>query len=217
MKLFKTLRNTSSIGIIGGADGPTAIFISKTQKHGQPAKQDDFLWRAQQSILPCERSFSQLAAHLVEIHHATPCTLSPGELENLKVNVLLNHYPKLLEEIPAPEGMSEFEIPFFRAHAYPVEKLEFHPKAFTLPDIFPQPRPVKKSLWKRRRASVQSLQPAIVQWEETSGYLCIHNGDDKIMDEIILFLGVSEQDIREKSPRFVSYAYTLKKLGKLEN
>ncbi len=217
MSFLKHLRKTSSIGIIGGADGPTAIFVSDKNKDGRSERPEQFLSQAQKKIKPCARSFSQLESYLVKTHHAAPYSFSPGELESLKVNVLLNYYPHLLEEIPVPNGMSEFEIPFFRAHSYPVEKLDFCPKAFTLPDIVPTPPPVRKSFWRRKRKKVCiETSPAVVQWEEVSGYLCIQNGDDRIMDEISLYLGVSEQDIREKTPRFLSYAYTLKKLGKLD-
>ncbi len=218
MKLFKCLHKTSSIGIIGGSDGPTAIFVSKKKEDRQEKTFQEFLSDAQQKISPCARSFSQLEEYLVETHHAVAYSLSSGELECMKVNVLLNYYPHLLEEIPVPNGMSEFEIPFFRAHSYPVEKMDFFPKAFTLPDIPPQPSPVRrKPFWRRKhQPACMDTPPAVVQWEETSGYLCIQNGDDRIMDEISLFLGVSEQDIREKSPRFLSYACTLKKLGKLD-
>lgn len=215
MRFFKHRHHASSIGIIGGADGPTAIFIAskKTNKRGEEFQK--FLSQAQQQIQPCEHSFSQLETYLKETHHAIPYKLSHGELESLKVNVLLNHYPHLLEEIPVPEGLSEFEIPFYRAHSFPVERIDFHPKAFTLPDAVSMPSPpTRKFLWRRHKPASSEMPPAVVQWEETSGYLCINHGDDTIMNEIQLFLGVSQQDIQEKSPRFIAYAYALNKLKK---
>jgi len=51
--------------------------------------------------------------------------------------------------------------------------------------------------------------------ETKTKYLAISNGDEEMMFDLVLFKGVSEQDIKEKSPRFIEYAYLLKRLGKL--
>lgn len=218
MRRFNQSCRTSagSIGIIGGADGPTAIFrASRREKREREYR--EFFMRAQQALKPCRRSFSQLEEYLISTYQAQPCQLSAGELETIKVNVLLNYRPELLEEIPFPNGCGKtsFETPFLRAHAYPMEKLGLQPKAYLLPTVFPDLPQPKRWLWRKKPIPGRKPSPAVVIWEETSGYLRMDHENDSVMLEMVLFLGIDQKDIAEKSPRFMSYAMACRKKGLL--
>ena len=218
MRRFNKSCTTSagSIGIIGGSDGPTAIFCT-SRREKREREYQEFLMRAQQALKPCRRSFSQLEEYLISTYQAQPCQLSAGELETIKVNVLLNYRPELLEETPLPNGCGEtsFEALFLRAHAYPMEKLGLQPKAYLFPTVFPDPPQPKRRLWRKKPIPGRKPSPAVVIWEETSSYLCMNHGNDSVMSEMVLFLGIDQKDIAGKSPRFVCYAMACRKKGLL--
>ncbi|WP_040327267.1 hypothetical protein [Clostridium ihumii] len=55
----------------------------------------------------------------------------------------------------------------------------------------------------------------IIQIEVNSGNLRIVNGNNKLYNDIIIYMGVTKRDIDMKTPRFKSYAYAMKSLGKI--
>ena len=202
--LFRKRKSAKAIGIIGGASGPTSIFIAQKEKD-----QQEFLSYAAEKITPCERTFKEVEEYLIEKYHAVPHRLSPHKLNSLKVNVIMNYFGHLIDkQVPLGENPEEEEIKAYfqqrdtlvtQAKEYPAEKLELEMKAYKLPGI----------ISKRQQDAV------IVEMEMKSGYLSICNGGDEVMKDLILYGGVSERDIKEKSPRFISYAYALSRMGKL--
>lgn len=214
---FKNKNEICAIGIIGGVDGPTAIHSSKDIQRKRKER-EDFLTYAAKKITPCERTFKQLEEYLVEKYKAVPHILSPNELKVLKANVILNHFnyvldkPETIGENLAEEGLKDTYL--LQAREYPSEKLGLELKAYKLLNTV-------SKLKLKQKDKQESINPSfiendvIIEIETKSQYLSIINGDDEIMYDLLLYLGVSEKDIREKTPRFITYAYALKHIGKL--
>jgi hypothetical protein len=212
--LFRRIRSAKASGIIGRASGPASIFIAQKEQ-----EQEEFLLQAAEKITPCERSFKELEQFLIEKYNAVPHKLSPQKLDCLKVNVIINYYGHLLDR-PAPLGenpteeeikayFEKQEITAAQAKEYPAEKLGLEMKAYKLPGIISKRQQFASSNADRGEDAV------IVEMEMKSGYLAICNSSGEVNEDLILYLGVSEKDINEKSPRFISYAYALRSVGRL--
>ncbi|WP_040197846.1 hypothetical protein [Candidatus Soleaferrea massiliensis] len=228
LKPFKNrcMRQTSSIAIIGSADGPTAVYSDENdaQQHEQQA----FLELAAEKIKPCERAFSELPAYLADRYAAIPYTLSEREAETLKINVILNHFrdqiewPEELPVHPTHRQLMDWhsaDTSVEQARQLASEDLGLQILAFKLPDRYAAEAANETVSRRFRKHSktiqIQRLDEVRIELETTTGYMALHNGRDEVMNDIVLWMGVSEQDIYERSPRFISYAYTCRQLGKL--
>ncbi len=202
INIFKSLINAYKIrkkyagamGIIGGSDGPTAVYW--TEKFNQ----DEFLDYASEQIKPCEKSFEELENHLVSKYGAVSYELLPREIENIKVNVLLSkhkylfHSPPPLSDNPSKKDIETYfrnDTTIEQAKAYPIEKLDLDVKAFRIKDT-------------------------IVKIETKSGHLSLDNGNMILFMELIEFQGVAQEDIINRTPKFIDYAHMMRKSGKLQ-
>lgn len=194
----------ASIGIIGGADGPTALFVSRKRRR-QKEEQEQFLAEAAKKIIPCYRPFDQLETYLKEHYHAVPVALSQEQKENVKVNVILNHHREILV-LPHPLGKhpskrqlrryAEEDTSFQQAREYPAERLGLDIRGYQLPED-------------------GENEPCIVEVERKSQYICVQNDTGTLAEDLHFWQGVSEEDILQRTSRFWAYAYYLKKKGKL--
>lgn len=200
----KRKEGASSIGIIGGADGPTAILYAG--KKSNKSDQEEFLKYAKSKIKPNYRSINQLENFLIENYKARPYQLSEKKLEMLKVNVIMNKYrdllvfPQPLGENPTKKQILKYaqeDTSFDQAKDYPAEKLGLVMKAYKLP------------------LNLDSQKDAMVQLEMTSEYISISDAPKDLADDLLIWLGVSEEDIDKETPRFIAYAYTLRHRGKI--
>lgn len=219
---FRNKNRAGAIGIIGGADGPTAIYNKKDNQR-KKEEHEKFLSYAAEKIIPCKRTFKELEDYLVEKYQATLHTLLPHELNILKANVILNHFDDVLDK-PEPMGENptseeikaylQLDTSFLQAREYPAEKLGLEFRAYKLHEL-PSKTLEKKLLKSKSINSSYTENDVIVEIEMKSEYLCICNGDEDIINDLLLYRGVSEKDIIEKSPRFIAYAYALRHIGKL--
>lgn len=201
-------------------NGPTVIFFSSDG----PSEEEEnrFLASATEQIKPCERTFEELERYLMEKYQAVPHALSSIQLNVLKANVILAYFSHILEEPMTLEGNPREEeqkdyfkhskAKFLKAKEYPADKLGLEFKAYRIPEGL-RMRNQKKEL--KAIDSGCTEKDIIIEVETTTKYLSISNGNEEMMSDLVLFKGVSEKDIIEKSPRFIEYAYVLRRLGKL--
>lgn len=231
----------ASIGIIGGADGPTAIFqVSKRQIERRQREQEDFLKRAALLAKPGYQDFSNIEDFLVEKFSAQPYDLSPVKREVVKVNVVLNHFQDRLDVNPRP-GENATQEEWIRwcgedtstdqAREIPEEELGLQIKAYVIPQevaekLRQQDAADGKGRFRSRArgwitgwirwmsSKPQREEKLTVQMEMTKEYLCVSGkGGGALIDHIALWQGVTQEDIDTCSPRFVNYAYTMKRRG----
>lgn len=211
MKLFNKIHlkknHAGAVGIIGGTYGPTAIFTaSKTKKEAEKAhiEQKKFLEYAAKQIKPNNHNFSEIGDYLMEQYNAIPYSLSEKQLEILKINVIINNFREVLElPVPLDENPTKKQIKryfeedtsFEQARNYPAENLGLNMRAYQIP--------------------CDSTEEVIVEIEMKSEYLCIQNGTDKLANHLLFWQGVTQEDIDNKTPRFIAFAYAMKATQKI--
>ncbi|MCI9406449.1 MAG: hypothetical protein HFK04_06010 [Oscillospiraceae bacterium] len=236
---------TGSIKVIGGASGPTAVFaVSRKEIKKRRAEQEAFLERAQRLAVPCEKTFEETIWYLCKAYRVQPTTLSKGQRQSAKMNILLNQHPELVGYEPFPENPSEEQLAEYsrrqdevleRAALYPEEELGLVIEGYRIPEKQAQalreqeqkerPPAGRGRLsrliagwagWWRGESAVmeQEERPLVVVLEKTHAYMTFDGpGGGALADDLARFRGISEEDIRTRSPRFVGYAYLMKKDG----
>lgn len=204
MGFFKKRKRTAcSIGIIGGADGPTAVFCAEPDKEAAE-KWERFLNRAAGQIRENAHDFSEIGAYLAEHYHAEPYEMTESERQMLKVNVIANHYadqlvfPPPLSERPTKKELmryAEEDTTFEQAREIPEERLGLLLEAYRIP---------------------RKGKEAIVFLDRKSGYLSAQGGDESFWNDLQLWIGVTKADIDNRTPRFIAYAQMMKEMGKLD-
>lgn len=200
LKKFKN-RQAASIGIIGGADGPTAVYVTRGSK-----KNDLCNNAAVSGICPCGKSIYELQEYIVSKYSAVSAELSEAYRNCIKADIIQTVYPHLLkQQLPElKEKPSRRDIKRYcgALDARRTEALGFTEKKFDI-----------------RLFSIYTENGTLnVAFETESEFLSVtytvsHNSDDKnmrqITDDILLFYGVTENDIINKTPRFYAYADAL--------
>lgn len=159
-----------------------------------------FLCYAAKQIKPCERTVKDLEEYIIEKYNAVPYELSKRQINALKINVVLNHFKKVLytcEESKTSLGEGHL---IKQAKEYPAENLGLEFKGYKL---------------LKTTSKSNHKEDTIVEIERRSKYFSIENGNREILNDLIIYLGVSKQDIEEKSSRFIQYAHSLKEIGKI--
>lgn len=205
-RIFQKRKNgASAIGIIGGADGPTGVFIAG-KKTSDNSDRQTFLKYAKTKIEANYRSIYELENHLINDYNAVPYQLSERKLKMIKANVIMNRFrevlilPESLGENPTKKRLLEYaqnDTSFEQARNYPAEKLGLIMKAYKLP------------------LAIDGRREAIVELEMTSEYMRISNTPKEVADVLSIWQGVSKEDIANENPRFIAYAYTLRGMGKI--
>ncbi len=102
---------------------------------------------------------------------------------------------------------------FEQAEAYPADRLNLDMRAWLLPDVEKKDgRDVSPA---KGEAVSEAGEKTVVEMEMNSGYVSLHSGSEEIMDDLTLFLGVSREDIEQRSPRFITYAALLRRRGEI--
>ncbi|MEG2182846.1 MAG: hypothetical protein RRY69_07300 [Oscillospiraceae bacterium] len=200
-------KSACAIGIVGGSDGPTSAFIGKKRINDKQMvemnrKEKEFLDFAATQVVANFRPFTEIDEFLVAKYKAVPYTLRENELCTLKANVIMNRFREVLD-LPAPLPpkptkkqlleYAENDTTFKQARDYPAEKLGLVMKAYKIPS--------------------ETDKNGIVELEMTTECMVINNTSREITDELLLWQGISQDDIDNKTTRFVTYVHTLRNLG----
>lgn len=208
MNIFKRIfskrsNRACSIGIIGGADGPTCIFAANKNTLSYPEGQT-FLKNIKSKLTANCRTVYELEKHLIANYNAVPVCLPKKREELFKANVIMNKFRQVLV-LPEPLGAKptkrqllkylQNDTSFEQARNYPSEELDLDIKAYILPF-----------------SSADECE-AVVELEMTSGYISITGAAKEVIDDLIIWYGISEEDIANETQRFAAYAYTLREQG----
>lgn len=239
----KRTSHAASVGVIGGTDGPTAIFtVSSKEMEKRRSEQEAFLNRAQKLAEPCAKSFDETIRYLCAIYGAQPCDLSRGQRQSVKVNILLNEHPELVHRQPIPENPTETQmrewcrqdISFDQALAFPEERLGLQMEGYRIPEEIArtlrekerknEPSARKNPLahmlerwaeWWRGNLTQEDEgpEPLVVLVERTHEYLASTGRAAVRCRRAGPVQGIREEDIRDKTPRFIAYAYLMDKMA----
>lgn len=227
-RLFRKKHSACSIGIIGGADGPTAFFIA--DKPNDNGITEEWIDKMASTTTPCKKAIQELEAYLMKHYHAKEIELIDRKRDFFKANMIQNYCPELLKtplpniELLVNSSKEELEnyanmqsLRFDEALSFPEDKttLDIHQYEFTLNVENVPSATALVSIERLNEVAQLSLQTdAITPHKEQDRLIKIIQN---LSDEMTLFQGISQQDIDERSTRFMIYLLALKnKDNKLE-
>lgn len=232
----KLQREASSIGIIGGSDGPTAIFIGhKKGNDNQEKKWNQLIDACKEIIVPRTNKITgeELKEYLIDKYDAEETELTDGEKQALKYSVIMNYYKDDLEQLNVYQDSEKFIDTFHNVALIPDEKYNLEFAAFTIPrtsktekfykeleEIMKKHRYKKASLIARifnrhSKGKYLDMEDMKLKIELSTGYLTIKNGSIGLIDEIVLWKGVTQLDIDNSTPVFMSYVSAMRDTGEL--
>lgn len=234
----KLHKEASSIGIIGGSDGPTSVYFSGPNKNNnQEDKWNQLLQTCKEITVPKSDKITgeEIKNYLIDKYDAREIELPSNSKQSLKYNLIMNYYPEALQELEALQGhkdMGYFDQ-FNNIELISDEKLKLNfssliisrtSKTESLYQEFEQEinehiyrtkslfsRIFKKSI----RKTLKNIKEIKFEIELSTGYMQFSNGPKSLMDEIILWKGVTQEDIDNSTPAFMSYAAAMGDTGKI--
>jgi GrpB-like predicted nucleotidyltransferase (UPF0157 family) len=233
-----------SIGIIGGADGPTAVFIAgKESGSDRQRKWDKTLEVCKSKAVPVERlkSGDEMKTYLMEVLGAQETAPLSGQKKSLKINALMNSHPETLQQPAMPDEAApkkewiEWAKKSHMAYSEAAERLPDDAYGFRYTFLrIPRNKATKvyyrartkenktdvfKRLFERimeRLKYGKSQDPDItLDIELTTCHMSMGNGCARLMNDLVLWRGITQQDIDECTPQFMAYAAAMRDTGEL--
>ena len=211
-------KSKSEVSIIGGADGPTSIFIAgKTQKRSLKVKMQNAIYkhklkRAEKKIVAGAHTLDELVQYamnkydLIEINVAERKYIV--QRINLKESLILQHKQEVLGEmkdIPTPDISNEESVRQYldkiKARSEMIAEMpdDIIPMNFHLYEIRIGDDVLEMEIdyiWNIFGISYSGNRKAIKQFE-------------KISKDLYLYYGVSEDDIKKRTERYSSLVAAL--------
>jgi hypothetical protein len=233
----KKMNEAGAIGVIGGADGPTAVFVARSPAGGQ--------W--QKTLASCKKAAEPRAAHvtgeefaqyLKEQYGAYEVPVSRGKRLALKMSVLMNHHSEALAQPPMPpqnaglkawrEWAEQSHMDIQAASDIPDEQYGLKYLFLAVPRNgkterfyaeaeWEQETP-RKRFWQRpfgRKAPPVRAKKMTFGIELSTGYWQLDDGCKTLVDEVTLWRGVTREDIENETPAFMAYAAAMRDTGSL--
>ena len=211
-------KSKSGVSIIGGADGPTSIFIAgRAQKRPLKVRIRSILYRfkrkrAEKKVVAGEHTLDELVQYAKNSYNLIETNSSERKYieqqNNLKESLILQHKPEILGEmkdIPKPNIYNEKSIREYLC------KIEARREMIAeMPDNV---IPMKFHLYEIRIGD-DSLEMNIDYiWNilaiSYSGNKKVMKQFQKISKDLYIFYGVSEDDIKKKTERYLSLVTAL--------
>ena len=211
-------KSKSGVSIIGGADGPTSIFIAgRAQKRPLKVRIRSILYRfkrkiAEKKVVAGEHTLDELVQYAKNSYNLIETNSSERKYieqqNNLKESLILQHKPEILGEmkdIPKPNIYNEKSIREYLC------KIEARREMIAeMPDNV---IPMNFHLYEIRIGD-DSLEMNIDYiWNifaiSYSGNKKVMKQFQKISKDLYIFYGVSEDDIKKKTERYLSLVTVL--------
>ena len=211
-------KSKSGVSIIGGADGPTSIFIAgRAQKRPLKVRIRSILYRfkrkiAEKKVVAGEHTLDELVQYAKNSYNLIETNSSERKYieqqNNLKESLILQHKPEILGEmkdIPKPNIYNEKSI---REYLYKIEA-----RREMIAEMPDNVIPMKFHLYEIRIGD-DSLEMNIDYiWNifaiSYSGNKKVMKQFQKISKDLYIFYGVSEDDIKKKTERYLSLVTAL--------
>lgn len=193
-----------------------AVFPSNDEKRKAFPEQ---LSRLLEEIVPSIKSNAEVRAFLSEKYSLIPKSMSEAELSVFRANFILNHRPELLKtpefqinQSGKPPKRSELlkmsengEQRFLEARSIPPEKLPLEISKYAFETRLKNDFPITFELTFEDRHDLLFIGSVIQKILTDSEKQEV----DAITGEILLFKGISQEDMEKRTPRFLSYAHAL--------
>ena len=211
-------KSKSGVSIIGGADGPTSIFIAgRAQKRPLKVRIRSILYRfkrkrAEKKVVAGEHTLDELVQYAKNSYNLIETNSSERKYieqqNNLKESLILQHKPEILGEmkdIPKPNIYNEKSI---REYLYKIEA-----RREMIAEMPDNVIPMNFHLYEIRIGD-DSLEMNIDSiWNilaiSYSGNKKVMKQFQKISKDLYIFYGVSEDAIKKKTERYLSLVTVL--------
>ena len=235
MKKSGSGRSAGAIGIIGGADGPTTVFITKPDAGWQKT-----LERCKNASVPraSRATGDELAQHLIDEYGAYEVPVSGGQRLAVRMNVLMNYHSEALSQLPLPLENADREawqawaeqsqIDIEAARDIQDEQYGLKYKFLAVPRSektkrfyeeaereFPKPAKRFWHLLIKKKSPPVRMKKMLFGIELSTGYCELNHGCKSLMDEVTLWRGVTLEDIDKETPEFMAYAAAMRDAGRL--
>ena len=211
-------KSKSGVSIIGGADGPTSIFIAgRTKKEPLKVRMRNIIYRlrrkmVEKKVVVGEHTLDELVQYAKNSYNLIETNSSERKYieqqNNLKESLILQHKPEILGEmkdIPKPNIYNEKSI---REYLCKIEA-----RREMIAEIPDNVIPMNFHLYEIRIGD-DSLEMNIDYiWNifaiSYSGNKKVMKQFQKISKDLYIFYGVSEDDIKKKTERYLSLVTAL--------
>jgi len=229
----------SAVGIIGGADGPTAVFISDKKGGSDKRREwDEMLEACKRKTVPVKRlkTGDELKAYLIESLGAEETQPTPRQIKALKINTLINYYPDALHQPPIPDEKApkeewiEWARKSHKSYSEEADRLPDNVYGFRYASLrIPRNEAARvyylarkkesreggfKGLYSRLKGRLKygsQEEPEItIDIELSTCQLSMGNGCGRLMNDLVLWRGVTLKDMEELSPQFMAYAAAMR-------
>lgn len=206
-------KSKSEVSVIGGADGPTSIFIAgRTQKRPLKVRIRNTIYRfrrklVEKKVVAGEHSLDELVQYAKNSYNLIETDSSERKYieqqKSLKESLILQHKPEILGEmkdIPRPDISNEKSI---REYLCKIEARS--EKIAKIPDSV---IPMNFHLYEIRIGEDSLEMDVDYIWNvfgiSYSGNKKVVKRFRKISKDLYIYYGVSEDDIKKKTERYLS-------------
>ena len=211
-------KSSSAVGIIGGADGPTSVFVAgRTGKLPLKIqiKNHIYKWKskkAQKSIVSGAHTLEEMIAYADEKYHLTEVSESQRKYVEkrkcLKESLIIRHKPELLgdlQEVKRPETYTEDSVKELQR--------QFLARREIIDSIPDGKMPMDFHIYEISLGRARLEMEIDYRWDvfgiSYSGNKQEMKHFKKIARDLYLYYGVSEEDIKNKTERYHSLLATL--------
>lgn len=210
----KSKKATSSVSIIGGADGPTSVFVAEPNENQgiiERIKKNSYRRKrnkAEKGIEADPHTLEEVTAYLIEEYGAKELSSRSDQYEearsNLKESLILEHRPELLgdlQEVAPPDPTSEESVLTF------LEKME--ERSQIAREVSDEEIPMDFHIYIIRIPEGGEIEFIL---EHNFVHLsCSFSGSKKatkilerLCQDVYLYYGVTQEDIENQSERYSS-------------
>ncbi len=228
-----------AVGIIGSADGLTTIFVSHEQNK-EKLKQFSLLLEACKKAakpVQCRKTGDELKAHLIHTFGAQEVTPSVWQRRSLKLGALMTSHPEALQAPKMPDENAPKEEWLKWAKQ---SHLEYTQAADRMSDDtlgfryaflhIPRGKATKayyrirkkenrknlRSMRKRLFGKSADMGDITVDIELSTGHMTMGNSCVKLMNELVLWRGITQSDVDQETHEFLAYAAAMRDTGKIK-
>ena len=204
-------------------NGPTSVFIVKKDRKSEEKKKrfQELLKLVRENAVPRKAPLTteEMMEHLITFYEAVEIPASPGQIWAMKRNVISNFFPEILPfPVRPPKGAGKKELLTWaeqeeKENGAFIDRLSPDELGLVL-HVFRIPEQKKQEYWEEEDQTDQDL---LIEWEERTGHMTVSGpGCRKLGDELILWKGVTKEDLEKETPVFYSYAAALRDSGRLD-
>ncbi len=229
-----------SVGIIGSADGPTTVFVSNGRHSKAKEKKINRLLEAcRKAAVPAKRikNCDELKEYLIGTFGAIETEPMPYQLQTLKHNALMRHHREVLlgPDMPKDNAPKEEWLEWARkthlsyreaVNRLPDDVFGFRYAFLRLPNnaataVYYRARQKENRrpffVWmKQRFRRVSDDNEMTMDFELSTGSIAMGNGSARLMNELVLWRGITQRDMDEETPEFMAYAVAMRDTGRMK-